>query len=74
MNSIVAIALMAFLVWSGMKFMDVITDKERPASTTKKILVAIPPIGTIVILIVLACIGYLPEWFMSIANVILILS
>lgn len=43
MSSIVTIALLAFLVWSGMKFMDVITDKNNPASATKKVLVAIPP-------------------------------
>lgn len=74
MNSIVAIALMVFCVLSGMKFMDVITDKESPASTTKKILVAIPPIAAFVVLIVLGCIGYLPDWFMTLANVIYIIS
>lgn len=74
MNSIVAIALMAFAVWSGIKFMDVITDSKNPASTTKKILVAIPPIAAIIVLVVLGIIGYLPEWFMTIIDVILIFS
>lgn len=72
MSSIVTIALLAFCVWSGIKFMDTITDQKNPASTAKKILVAIPPIASLVVLIVLACIGYLPEWFMAIANVILV--
>jgi len=74
MSSLIVILIFAGMVWAGINFMNKITDESNPPSTIKKILLALPIVIGIAALIWLYDIGFVPDWFVTICQIFLILS
>lgn len=74
MSSLVVILILAGTVWAGVNFMNKITDKSNPPSGIKKVLLGLPIVIGIAALVWLYIIDFVPGWFKSLCQIILIFS
>ena len=74
MSSLIVILIFAGIVWAGVNFMNKITDESNPPSGIKKVLLGLPIVIGIAALVWLYCIGFVPDWFVSICQIFLVFS